>query len=576
MRVNFLRGSLMPFIFDKEFSAANFTSVENAFITEYLPRADGDAVKVYLYGLFLCANPQRSCDLDAFSSALSISPEKVMDCLVFLEEFGLIAILGKDPLSVKYLPVHSTTYNKPRKYKAEKYTDFVKGVQTLLPSRMISTGEYTEYFNVMESFGIKPEAMLMIIKYCTDRKGSDVGYRYIIKVAKDFGNRGITTVEKVENELSSYILRTAEIEKILSALSLKRSPDIDDLKLYKKWTQEMSFDTENIVFAAKTLKKSTMSKLDDFMTRLYSMKCFSREEIADYVDKKQAVYDLTIKINRALSVYVEVLDTEIENYVSHWVSYGFSDEALQFIATRCFMLGKKSLVDMDEMITELRQNGFIDLHAVNDYFEIQKKNDEFIAQYLSACGLSRRPTPWDRENLKIWRAWNFSDEMIKHAASLSSGKSSPLAYMNGILSNWKNKNVFSPEQLNESQDGAQSGQKSQEVYNREYERRRSLALSRSQKNIDTAMLIDGFLPVYERIFSIEKDLAFAEFASNDEALKKLETEKKDILAKAQLLLKKKGLTLADLSPRYACEKCNDTGYVGTHRCDCFEKFKDLV
>lgn len=565
----------MPFSFDKEFSASGYTSLENAFITEYLGRAGGDAVKVYLYGLYLCANPQRESDAAAFSAAIGIPEDAVMDCLTFWEEFGLISILSKDPLTVKYLPARAASYTKPRKYKAEKYSDFVKGVQALIPDRMISTGEYTEYFNIMETYGIKPEAMLMIVKYCTDKKGNDVSYRYISKVAQDFGNRGVSTVEKVEKELSSYILRTAEIEKILAALSLKRAPDIDDLKLYKKWTQELSFDTDNIVFAAKTLKKGGMGKLDEFLCRLYSMKCFSKEEIADFADKKQAVYELTIKINRALSVYVEVIDTEIENYVSKWISYGFSGEALLFIASRCFMLGKNTLADMDALVNELRLKGFIDLPAVGDYFDMQKKTDAFISEYLVLCGLSRRPTPWDRENLSVWRSWNFSDEMIKEAARLSCGKSSPVAYMNGILSNWKNKGIFSPADLSEEQPAGGAGSDSQEEYNREYERRRGIALSHAQKNLDLALQQEGFSPLYERLFSIEKDLAFAEIAGNADALKALEAEKKSVTERAESILGQLGLSLKDLSPRYACEKCKDTGYIGTHRCDCFEKYKNV-
>ena len=43
---------------------------------------------------------------------------------------------------------------------------------------MISTSEYTEYFNIMETYGIKPDAMLLIVRYCVDRKGEDIGYKY--------------------------------------------------------------------------------------------------------------------------------------------------------------------------------------------------------------------------------------------------------------------------------------------------------------------------------------------------------------------------------------------------------------
>ena len=48
--------------FSKDFTSNMFTSVENQFITKYLPQADGDAVRVYLYGLYLC---QISADFDA-------------------------------------------------------------------------------------------------------------------------------------------------------------------------------------------------------------------------------------------------------------------------------------------------------------------------------------------------------------------------------------------------------------------------------------------------------------------------------------------------------------------------------
>ena len=85
------------------------------------------------------------------------------------------------------------------------------------------------------------------------------------------------------------------------------------------------------------------------------------------------------------------------------------------------------------------------------------------------------------------------------------------------------------------------------------------------------MNIRGFKDIYERIFSIEKDLAFAEISGNKEALASLEKEQKNLNEKAEKLLSPKGLSFTDLSPRYACEKCNDTGYVGTHRCDCFDK-----
>ena len=551
--------------FSKEFSSSAFTSVENSFITEYLPLATGNAAKVYLFGLFLCQNPENDLSLTDLAKKLNLTEQEVVDCFLFWEEFGIVSVLSKEPFTVQYQPIRRFSSSKPRKYKAEKYTEFTKGLQALFTNRMISTSEYSEYFMIMETFSIKPEAMLMIVNYCIAKKGQDISYRYVSKVAKDFGERGITSVEKVEKELSSYSIKTAVIEKILRALSLRRAPDIDDAKLLEKWTGELCFDTENIIFAATNLKKGSMDKLDEFLIELYSMKSFSKQEIAEFMKNKKAVYDLAIKINKALSIYVDVLDTVVDTYTKKWLSFGFDDQTLLFIASHCFKSGKNSLQEMDKIIEDFRMRGLITLSSVGDYFEELKQTDEFIEKLLLTIGLSRKPNPWDRENLSVWKSWNFTPEMILEAGKLASGKSSPIAYVNGILSNWKANNVFNVENISNKDTSTLS---SQSEYNAEYARRRALALSRAQKNNEKAMAIDGFADVYARLNSIEKDLAFAEIAGDSVALNDLEQEKATLINKAQVMLKTINLTIADLSPNYACKKCNDTGYIGTKRCDC--------
>lgn len=555
--------------YSKEFSSSSFVSIESAFINEYLASSTGEAVKVYLYGLFLCQNPARNGSTEDFANMLGLTEKEVYDNFKYWEEMGLVNIISKEPITVHYLPVRSAFAVKPRKYKAEKYSEFTKGLQSYFPDRMISTSEYTEYFSVMESLSIKPDAMLIIVKYCIDLKGNGIGYRYIIKVAKDFGNRGLNTVEKIEAELSSYVLRTVEIQRVLQALSIKRQPDIDDANYFKKWTQELHFEPDNVVFAATKLKKGSMQKLDNFLMELYTIKSFSKEEITDFINKRQAVYDLAIKINKALSIYVEVIDTVIDTYTNKWLSFGFNEDALLFVANICFKSGKNTLSDMDELLEKLRMRGVIDLSSIGDYFDNIKKVDEFIKKLLMTVGINRRPTPWDRENISIWKSWNFTEEMILEAAKLSSGKSSPIAYMNGILSNWKNNGIFSAEALSEL--AVTSTDNSQENYNREYERRRSIALSRAQKNNEIAMSIPDFAKAFGRLNGMEKDLAFAELSNNTDALAKLEQEQALLTTQITELLKTKGLSIEDLSPKYACEKCHDTGYIGTHRCDCFGK-----
>ncbi len=554
--------------FAKEFESVGFTNVENAFIREYLPISSGNAVKVYLYGLFLCKNPEHEQSLSDMSKTLQMEESEIASIFSYWEEFGLVSVLSNDPLSVQYFPVHTISGGKPRKIKAEKYTDFSKELQLIISGRMISTNEYTDYFSIMETHGLKPEAMLLIASYCVDMKGESIGHHYISKVAKDFANRELLTIDKVEKELADYVLRTGELSKIFSALSIKRKPEIEDSDLYKKWTQELNFDAESIVYAANKLKKGSISKLDAFITELYSMKRFSIEEIDGYAEQKKSVYELAIRINKALAIYEEVIETVVNTYTNKWLSYGYDDQTLLFIASVCFKTGKNSLQEMDKLIEYLYSHGIIDLSSVGDFFDNQQKTTDFIKKMLAVAGINRRPNTWDKENINTWKSWNFSEEMIIEAAKLAAGKNSPIAYINGVLSNWKNNSVFNVTDISED---SKPKETTQESYNLEYSRRRALALSRAQKNTEKAQTVDGFSDTYSKINKMEKDLAFAQIAGDNALLIKLENEQKSLISQAENMLKTVGLTLNDLSPVYACDKCKDTGYVGTHRCDCFNK-----
>ena len=92
--------------FSKDFTANMFTSVENQFITKYLPQADGDAVRAYLYGLYLC---QCAGEFDAETAAklLRIPLPRFLEIFDFWEECDLVRILSRSPLMLEYLPVNA-------------------------------------------------------------------------------------------------------------------------------------------------------------------------------------------------------------------------------------------------------------------------------------------------------------------------------------------------------------------------------------------------------------------------------------------------------------------------------------
>ena len=132
--------------FSKDFNLSSTTTVDNKFIDMYLPIATGDAVKVYLYGLFVCKSNE-DISIDDFSKALNLDKEEVVNCFKFWEEFGVLNVLSEEPFTIAYLPISA---QKPKKYSPEKYTGFNKALQILIPDRMITPNEFSAYFSIME------------------------------------------------------------------------------------------------------------------------------------------------------------------------------------------------------------------------------------------------------------------------------------------------------------------------------------------------------------------------------------------------------------------------------------------
>ncbi len=448
-------GDIMSFCsFSDECNGKNSTSVDNKFIRSYLPEATGDSVKVYLYGLYLCASGE-DVSPDVFSGTLGMDKATVADCFRFWEEFGLVNVLSEDPLIVRYLPVEPISRRKPN---AEKYTQFNKSLQILIPDRMITTNEYSAYFTLMENYSIRPEALLMIVKYCVDLKGTSIGFRYILKVAEDFANRGLTTPAKIEKELSDYNLRSGEIGEILKIVSPTKKAEVEDVALYDKWIKDYAFSPSDIAAAAKLSKAKSMAKLDRELAALFAAKKTSKKEIGEYYATRSKLTELARNVDRSLSVYVEVIDPVVDNYILPWTNRGYDGETLLFLANYCFRKNRRTLEDMNLLIEKLYKNGLVTLPSIAQYMKANSADDEFIRKLLSLAGIDRKIAEWDRTNLKTWRSWNFSDEMIEEAFRLTAGKNNPIPYVNAVLSAWKSDNVFSPDKIGKTRaPSAQSG-----------------------------------------------------------------------------------------------------------------------
>lgn len=439
----------MPFIsVSDEIIKKSFTTVENKFITKYMPVLEPIAVKAYLYALFVYQNGLSALTAEDFAKSLNLDEKQVVNCFEYLEEFELVNITSRSPFEVRILEAENV-YGTPKKFKPEKYADFTKNAQTVLSGRMISTNEYQRYFYYMEEYGFDQNALILLLNYCVNLKGNAISFAYIKKVIESFASEGLTSAKKVEQKLSAYSSSTPALIRLFNAVGIKARPSIDDDKLYEKWTKELEFDENAIIAAAKLFKTKSCEKLDEVMCELYKNKKFDVKEIEDYCRSKRSVYTLTLDIAKNLGVYMQNPSPYMENYVNVWCNYGYTFACLRYIAVYCFRNGKNSFETMNDFINGLYAEGIVTDESVSERVDKLIADEKLLKDLLAACGLTRKTNDWDRQSLKKWREWGFSGEMLFEAAKRSCDKANPMAYVNGILSSWKSKGIFNPERIPE-------------------------------------------------------------------------------------------------------------------------------
>ncbi len=435
--------------FSSKLAMDGFTVVDNTFINEFLPGATGEDVKVYLYGLGLCSNPNKEDNtLDTISKVLSLSEEQIQKSFSYWEEMGLIQIVSANPFEVRYLPTHAHSGSLKIRNK-EKYADFNKQIQDIISGRMVTPIEFNEYYNLIESHHFEPEAVVLIAKYCTTIRSSSISYPYILAVARDFANQGLKTFEKVEEKFIEQEKSSKEIKQVLSALGLKREADIDERNLYLKWTNTLGFTHGVIVEVAKLQKKhGGFPKLDEVLSKYYEQKLMSIEEITSFNKTKESMFEIAKVVCKNLGLTYYNYENVVDTYISDWMTKSYDNKTLELVSNFCFRQSIRTLESMNVVIQKFFKLGLVSTSSIEQYISEILSKDEEIKQILDTLGLVRSVTSFDRDLFKVWTEnWNFSLESIVAVANASRGKINAFAYMNKILSSLNEKGLKSKTEI---------------------------------------------------------------------------------------------------------------------------------
>ena len=564
--------------FSKDFSSNMFTSVENQFITKYLPQADGDAVRVYLYGLYLC---QVSGDFDAQTCAklLHLSEQKLLEIYAFWEECDLVRILSRSPLYVEYLPVNAAV-GRPKSIRPEKYAAFNREFLQILQraQKDFKPYEMQRILEFLENNPMEQQAFLLVAQYCAKKDGERLSCAHILNKATKLVREHKYTYEQVEADLADFHLREKELSRLYTLLGISKKPQENDYTYLEKWAS-LGMEDGAVIACAEFLGKGSHATLDTLVTELHEKNARTEHEAREYLARRKEEADIVFLVARKLGIKIGNPRTYCEEYAEKWLERGYDAESLSLLASLAMKLGY-GFAEFDGMLEDLYSEGIVDEQSVRDYCSARDRQLRLLQKIQTSCGVIRK-TQSALDMLGTWRSWNFSEPMILEAAKRASGATAPLPYMNKLLSEWKREGITSPEAIpdqthlpsarKEVRSEAAVSADARTERERWYAARRRAALARAEQAIAKANTDPAFSRAETAIKKGEIELAKAEVFASDtlpDLQAKLEQAKiarKNALARLQL-------SEADFAPHYSCPKCSDTGFLPDGRmCDCYDK-----
>ncbi len=326
----------MPGKFSKNNPLGDIVPIEGAFVSTFLHSMPPIYVKIYLYLIYLCNHNEIKADNIAnVARALEITSSEL--------DAGMQYLSGKHLINYTLVPFAfevlsateaSTTENKYAADSLTAYSDYFAGIRSLFPNRNISNSEYDKAKDWVEIYGLSIEAALLLIAHCVESKDSAISFSYIDKVALSWANDGITTNEAAEEFISIYEARHHDAAKLLQYMGIKRTPSVDEMKMYGKW-MDMGFDLSAIKTACSETTKiqsPNFAYVNRILEKLHSLGLINSREIKSYIAESNSDRRLISAILASLGERSKTITDYQTEKLNEFKQAGFAEDVLIHVA----------------------------------------------------------------------------------------------------------------------------------------------------------------------------------------------------------------------------------------------------
>ena len=289
------------------------TMIENTFIDQFMPSSSGDFVKIYLYLLRCAQSGQTDVSISKIADALHYTESDVTRAMGYWQkqrvlEFvddeaeeeinhpapaGVAAAAGDAVPSVSGNKI--TEFRPAHRYSKEDMRSLIFVAETYL-KRPLSPQEQETLAYFITDLGMDIDLVDYLLDYCISMHHTS--FHYIRKVAVNWAEQGIRSVEQARREGSSF---RSEYFTIFRAMGISdHTPTSGEKEYMDRWLGEYALPMDVILLACRrTILQTGKARLPytDSILRNWSRYQVSSVEDVEKLDKvheRSAEKDLSV------------------------------------------------------------------------------------------------------------------------------------------------------------------------------------------------------------------------------------------------------------------------------------------
>lgn len=245
------------------------TSLPDVFFTEYFSQASSDAIKVYLYLLFL-SKYSKEIKINDLAKKLELPLKVIQDSVKYWENEGLLLkkssgyeLVNIQELELRklYNPKISLSPEAIQKTAQNQYrAKAIENINNEFFQGVMSPSWYGDIDLWFSKYSFDEEVMIALFRYCFER--SALHKNYIQTVAEAWANNNIKTF----SDLDKYYEKQEALSKIYKTISkklgLSRQLSQYETAYIDKWVIDFGYDLKIIEIALKKTTSKTNPSFD--------------------------------------------------------------------------------------------------------------------------------------------------------------------------------------------------------------------------------------------------------------------------------------------------------------------------